>query len=106
MAVYVDALLPWGWVLRGRRVPSCHMIADTLDELHEFAAAIGMRRAWFQDKASTPHYDLTAARRIDAVARGALELDRQAFTALARRLRAERVAAALKQRLVEVQSDR
>ena len=33
MAVYVDALFNYGWKLG----PSCHMIADTLDELHVMA---------------------------------------------------------------------
>jgi hypothetical protein len=79
MAVYVDALEDWGWVMCGRRVLSCHMFTDTLDlaELHAMAAAIGMRRTWFQDKAAAPHYDLVASRRADAVARGAIQVDRR-----------------------------
>ena len=32
-----------------------HLVADTDDELHAFAARMGMRRAWFQDKAGRPH---------------------------------------------------
>jgi hypothetical protein len=37
----------------------CHMVSDTSeDELHEFAALIGLRREWFQPK-SYPHYDIT-----------------------------------------------
>jgi hypothetical protein len=36
-----------------------HLVSDlSLDELHEFAAALGLRREWFQAK-SIPHYDLT-----------------------------------------------
>jgi len=36
-----------------------HLISDVdLKELHEFAARIGLKRAWFQDK-HYPHYDLT-----------------------------------------------
>jgi len=29
------------------------MFADTLEELHEFAQKIGMKREWFQDKRLT-----------------------------------------------------
>lgn len=79
MTVYVDALENWGWVMRGKKVASCHMFTDELDltALHEMAADIGMRLAWFQDKPRTaPHYDLTASRRADAVRRGAVEVDR------------------------------
>jgi hypothetical protein len=72
--VYVDPLLNHGWVLRGHNVKNCHMFADTLDELHEMADAIGMKRNWFQDK-RVPHYDLTKVRRADAVKLGAIELN-------------------------------
>ncbi len=82
--VYVDALRDYGW----RLGKSCHLVADSDDELHAFAARVGMKRAWFQPK-STPHYDLTASRRAKAVALGAVELDRSGFVALIRRKRAE-----------------
>lgn len=37
-----------------------HLISDTnIDELHQFAEQIGLRREWFQDKPGRPHYDLT-----------------------------------------------
>jgi len=36
-----------------------HLVSDTsLEELHAFAAGLGLRREWFQEK-SIPHYDLT-----------------------------------------------
>ena len=79
MTVYVDALNDWGW----RLGPSCHLLADTDEELHEFAARIGMKRAWFQPK-STPHYDLTASRREKAVKLGAREVTRGELRALIR----------------------
>lgn len=81
--IYVDALINWGW----RLGPSCHLIADTLEELHEFAKSIGMRRAWFQDHGRLPHYDLTAARREKAVKLGAIELDRAGFVKKIKELR-------------------
>lgn len=86
MAVYVDQLRDWGWKLG----PSCHLVADTLDELHAFAASIGMRREWFQDKRSGPHYDLTASRRAEAVRLGAVELDDDEFIAVLKRVRGRR----------------
>ena len=90
MAVYVDSLVEWGWVLRGRSVASCHLFTDTLDltELHAMAAAIGMKRSWFQDKRSAPHYDLTASRRARAVELGAIEVDRRQAAAITRGRRA------------------
>lgn len=78
MAIYVDNLQNLGWVLRGHKVQSCHMIADTLAELHQIAAAIGMQRNWYQPR-SFPHYDLTASRRAAAVLRGAIELPMRTF---------------------------
>ncbi len=73
MAVYVDDLNKWtdrGLFAKG----SCHMTADSLDELHAFAAHIGLRRAWFQRHVIAPHYDLTPKRRQAAVNAGAVEL--------------------------------
>lgn len=88
MSVYVDNLQNWGQSRTWRLGASCHMIADTLDELHEMADSIGMKRAWFQAKASTPHYDLTASRRDKAVKLGATVLDRAAFVAKLQEIRA------------------
>lgn len=83
MPVYVDSLMERGWVL-GK---SCHMIADSLPELHALAKAIGLKEHWFQER-STPHYDLTESRRARAVAAGAIELERRAFVKKLRALRA------------------
>lgn len=79
MTVYVDDLAEWGWKLRGRTVASCHMFTDNadLEELHAFAARIGMQRRWFQDHRLAPHYDLTPSRRADAVANGVVEVGRR-----------------------------
>ena len=57
MAVYVDdAVTLW----RGHRW--AHLMADTLDELHAFAARLGLQRGKFQDKTSGAHYDVPAPR--------------------------------------------
>src|SRR5262247_3515760 len=48
-----------------------HLVSDSsLDELHEFAESLGLRRQWFQEK-SIPHYDLTGEVYELALERGA-----------------------------------
>lgn len=77
MSVYVDPLCEYGWVLRGRRTASCHMTADSDEELHALASKIGLKRSWHQPPpAHFSHYDLTPSRRAHAVAAGAVELTR------------------------------
>jgi hypothetical protein len=84
VAVYVDVLRNWGWRLGA----SCHLITDgPNEELHAFAARIGLKRAWFQASRSGPHYDLTAKRRAAAVRLGAVELEDEPFHAILRRWR-------------------
>lgn len=75
MSCYVDMLIDYGWKLG----PSCHLLADTEEELHEMALSIGMKRAWFQDgdTHTMPHYDLVASKRKLAVAKGTIEIDRK-----------------------------
>lgn len=88
MAVYVDnERLNW----RGRQW--CHLVADSLEELHAFAARLGLKRAWFQGRASYPHYDVTVAVRARALALGALDADRIQLMTCCRKLRAELNAA-------------
>lgn len=82
MTVYVDnARIAFG------RMRMSHMVADTLDELHAMAAAIGMRREWFQGSASTPHYDVSITRRARAIELGAVPVDRRELVEVIRRLR-------------------
>ena len=83
MSIYVDSLRDYGWYLG----PSCHLVADTEEELHRFAKKIGMQRRWFQPHASLPHYDLTVRRRAVAVARGAKEISDQELAAMIARRR-------------------
>jgi len=90
--VYVDRLVDYGW----RLGPSCHLIADTVEELRAFAARLGMRRSWLQtSKSGILHFDLTAARRGRAIRFGAKACetteDLKAFVAAGREC-ARRVA--------------
>ena len=49
-----------------------HLVSDSsIEELHEFAASLGLRREWFQRK-SVPHYDLTGEHYELALERGAV----------------------------------
>jgi hypothetical protein len=79
LSVYVDHAFAAGdW---GRWSGGGHLQADTLDELHEFAARLGLRRAWFQSKPGRPendHYDLGRAGRERAIELGAISEDRAA----------------------------
>ena len=87
MAVYIDNLVDYSW----RHGPSCHLIADSLDELMNFALEMGMRAEWFQPR-SSPHFDLTAAGREIAVRLGAIELTNREFVTKLRELRQRRLA--------------
>lgn len=88
MAVYVDKGRA---KYRGMRM--CHMIADTADELHAMADAIGIKRKWFQSppRASFPHYDISSGKRALAIKAGAIEMDRREFVYAMRAIR-QRIA--------------
>jgi len=84
MAVYVDGAI-WEW--RGRMW--CHLTADSEEELHRFAADLGLGRAKFQSRSGRPwvdHYDVPESLRSEAVRLGALEITfREAGAQIARR---------------------
>lgn len=48
----------------------CHLMADTPDELREFARRLGLRYSWAQ----VDHFDLSPSHRARAVALGAVEV--------------------------------
>lgn len=88
MSVYVDdAVTPW----RGQRW--AHLMADTLDELHDMAARLGLPRRAFQDKPSGAHYDVTIEMREQALQLGAVvisrHVDREQMRAVIRNARAQ-----------------
>lgn len=69
MTVYVDDM--WRYPMgeyRGMRMS--HMVADTEQELHEMADAIGVARKWYQGD----HYDVSMTKRDEAIRRGAVPI--------------------------------
>ena len=77
MAVLVDAAV-WPW----RDQLWAHLVSDASEEeLHRFAARLGLQRGWFQGD----HYDVTAEDRVRALLLGAEPVSAEE---LVRRLRA------------------
>ena len=52
----------------------CHMLADTIEELHAMADKLGLKRQWFQS-GNIPHYDLSLSKRREAIKHGVQILD-------------------------------
>lgn len=95
MSVYVDNVrVKW----RGRLW--CHLVADSVEELHEFAKQLGLRREWFQHAASYPHYDVTIETRQIALRMGAIEGSRVDIITCARTLKAQ-----LRRKIVDSQPE-
>jgi hypothetical protein len=67
MTVFIDDMRMLATVGRLTRRWS-HLTATTDEELHEFAARLGLKRSWFQGD----HYDVTDALRTRALAHGAV----------------------------------
>ena len=67
----------------------CHLLADSLDELHQFAQSIGLKKEWFQGHTKYPHYDMNENRRKIAVKKGAIEIDKRTTIEKAKKLKAE-----------------
>ena len=70
MAVYVDNMRA-----KFGRMIMCHMIADTDDELHAMADAIGVARRWHQAAGTyRSHYDIAVSKKALAIQHGAKEI--------------------------------
>lgn len=59
------------------RMRMCHMVStESVEELHAFARALGLRRNWFQFRSdrrhSVPHYDVCISKRLRAMTLGAV----------------------------------
>jgi hypothetical protein len=78
MSVYVDSEKN-----HYRHMVMCHMVADTLDELHAMAQHLGLKRSWFQtSRSGMPHYDICQSKREQAIRFGAVEIDRRKMVEL------------------------
>jgi hypothetical protein len=87
MSVYVDAARNVFTPYSGARpMVCCHMLADTIGELHEMADRLGLKRSWFQS-GSTPHYDLSRSKRKEAIEKGAIEITRRQIVEIIRAYR-------------------
>ena len=94
MTVYVDDARVPATVRNGSRSHTsawCHLTADTQEELHEFAARLGLGRSYFQPCkpiAGKPskfwHYDLTEGKVRQALALGAQMVSARDMPALMR----------------------
>lgn len=80
MPVYVDDP-----IYRYGRMLMCHMVADSLEELHAMADRIGVARRHFQDHPGRQHYDICKTKRYMAVHFGAIETDGKGIIQVLRR---------------------
>src|SRR5258705_13789103 len=82
--IYVDDIMQHGVYVGSIKGQSCHMFCDTTpDELHVFAAKIGLKRSWCSDitqpGAGLLHYDLVPSKRVAAIAHGATVISRDRY---------------------------
>lgn len=84
MAIYVDFVC-----IEFRGYKWCHMLADSLQELHDFAAFIEVDQLLFHRTASYPHYDVTLQMREIALENGAIAATRKQIIDSAKKLKIE-----------------
>ena len=84
MAIYVDFVQ-----IKFKGYKWCHMLADSLEELHDFAALIEVDERLFHRDASYPHYDVTVQMRETALEYGAIPADRKKIIECAKKLKVE-----------------
>ena len=87
--ILVDNIQPCKPNARWKRSSVAHMFAGRLSSrsLHEFAQGIGLKREWFQDRATLPHYDLTPKMRAKAIQCGAIAVEDRIVLAVMRAIR-------------------
>ena len=84
MTVYVDKLKlkhPTSIWARKYGVKWCHLFADSLEELNEFAAKLELKPGYLHLKV-VPHYDLTPQKRRKALKLGAAKIQKDHLLAL------------------------
>ena len=90
MTVYVDGCLPYPHLERRTgHLQWCHLLADSREELHDFAARLDVPRRAFQEHHIRWHYDLPDVLRARAIALGARAVDRRTIGLMLRARRFE-----------------
>ncbi len=79
--VYVDILRSCLPNPSWKYTKSCHLFADSEEELHAFAKRLNLKRGWYQRVSRLKHYDLTESKRKRAIKLGAVEADREIVVA-------------------------
>lgn len=69
MSVYVDDA-----AIMFRSKPRFHLAADSVKELHDFCAKVGINRCWFHNAKGHPHYDITDVQRLESIRHGAIAM--------------------------------
>lgn len=88
MAVYVDTIGATAPSAKWRYKQSCHMFADTSEELDAMAERLRLRPQWKQDPFTpSEHYDLVASKRAEAIGYGAVSVERRFFVEVIERKR-------------------
>lgn len=83
MTVYIDAPK---WKKPCGRKSYCHLTADTINELHTFAAEHQVKPHFFHNTSSGPHYDVQEEHHARLVAAGAVEVSSREILRIAKGL--------------------
>lgn len=79
-----------------------HLAADSLDELHAFAADINVSARAFHRGARHPHYDITEAQRLRALCGGALPVKSRDIVRITRQPTAHPPDSAVRHELLQL----
>lgn len=75
MTVYVDNPMYARTASKKPRKLYAHMVADSFDELHAFAAKIGVKKHFFHRSKTAHHYDINQDQYVIALKNGAQLVD-------------------------------
>jgi hypothetical protein len=83
MGVYVDGAT-WKKGSKGRK-SYAHLVADTYEEMHEFAEKVGIKPHFFHKNTKYPHYDISGEQRDLALQLGASSITSRELVNICRR---------------------
>ncbi len=66
-----------------------HLVADHMEELHHFAAKIGLKLEQFQRHSRHPHYDLWGSKRESALKNGAVVVGSKEIVRISHKLKGD-----------------